>query len=559
MCGIFGYICSRPGDINLDSNLLTNLVTMGNENRHRGPDCCNIREVKDEKYYICAQFHRLSIVGIEKGDQPFISKCGGVWAMVNGEIYNYRDLQTSYNLEMQTTSDCEVIIRLYEKYGIEQTINVLDGVWSFVIYDMNRGMVHFARDIWGVRPLHYATGINDTSKLPTGIRDVAVSSTAKCLNGYNYEWVEPRKIYTLKTRGDGLFDLSITPYVDFKYRNISDSDKVIGSSQYQGMLNNGDNIPYLFKEAVRKRIQKTERPVGFFLSGGLDSSLTLAVAMEIRRESLDLTPIDVFSIGTKGSSPDLSASQSVVSYLKNKYGEHSIIHHIVDFRDWNYDTLDELIYNIETPDVTTIRASMPMYLLSRYVRDNTKVKIIISGEGSDELFGGYLYFKNAPSDVEFEKESRRLLLDLYKFDVLRCDRSVSVCGLEVRVPFLDRDFSTYVLDTETHMKMSHFTNSTPHGIGKYLLRKSFEGVLPDDILWRIKDGMSDGVGKKFQRWVKEYAMDWYCDYDNSPIEVEKKLYREIYNSYYSRDLIKYQWMPKWVDSDIDDPSGTLLM
>ena len=562
MCGIFGYICSRPNDMGLTHSPLPTLVNMGGENYSRGPDGCIVREIRTDEYYICAQFHRLSIVGVQNGDQPFVSKDGSIWVMVNGEIYNYQSLIINHQLEVETKSDCEVVLKLYDKYGIEKTINLLDGVWAIVIFNTIDGEVHFARDMWGVRPLHYATGLKMFSKEHSAIADLAVSSTAKSLKNENYDWVLPRIIYTFKRGDDGFFQLSMKPYVNLIYRNICDSQEIESkniSKQYQGMLNDGVLIPYLFREAVIKRIVNTERPVGFFLSGGLDSSLVLATAMEYlwSLPSPPTDPIDVFSIGTKGFSADLEASQTLVSWLKNRYGDNSIKHHIVDFNNWNYETLKELIYTIETPDVTTVRASMPMYLLSKYVRDNTQVKIIMSGEGSDELFGGYLYFRNAPTHVDFETESRRLLLDLYKFDVLRCDRSVSSCGLEVRVPFLDRDLSTYVLDTDTYLKMPQRVDRNK--IEKFLLRRLFEGVLPSDILWRVKDGMSDGVGKGFQKWVQGYARKWFEEEGLSSAGAEKKLYRDIYNYYYHNDIIKYQWMPKWVDGSIDDPSGTLLM
>lgn len=548
----------------LTPNPMPSLVDMGGENFNRGPDSCIVREIQTPDYYICAQFHRLSIVGVNDGDQPFVSRDGGVWVMVNGEIYNHRELTSSHNLEVETQSDCEVILKLYEKYGIEKTIHLLDGVWAFVVFDTKRDEVHFARDMWGVRPLHYATGLNLFTNKHFGITDLAVSSTAKSLSDTNYNWVEPRKIYTLKRGDDGFFQLSVKPYVDVSYRGVCDRQtlETMGiSNQYQGMLNDGFRIPQLFREAVRKRITNTERPVGFYLSGGLDSSLVLAASMEYLYGGGEATTLDVFSIGTDGSSPDLHASQCLVHWLKERYGQNSIRHHIVDFNNWDYDTLNELIYQIESPDVTTVRASMPMYLLSRYVRDNTDVRVIMSGEGSDELFGGYLYFRNAPTPVEFEQESRRLLTDLYKFDVLRCDRSISGCGLEVRVPFLDRDFSSYVMDTDTALKMPMRVGGGGGAkVEKYLLRKSFEGVLPPDILWRMKDGMSDGVGKGFQKWVQSYAEDWYSDNELTPVGAEKKLYRDIYDSHYSKDIIGYQWMPKWVgDSVGGDPSGTLLM
>lgn len=568
MCGIFGYICNNPEATGLYPTSVYKLLEHGRENYSRGPDGCTVKDIWTTDYYLCMQFYRLSIVGVENGEQPFMS--GKVMCMVNGEIYNHRELAKSFELELKTQSDCEVIIKLYEKYGIEKTIDLLDGVWAFVIYDLEAGQVHFARDMWGVRPLYYATGLDLFSKNHCGnIVDVAVSSTAKGLIGTDYKWVEPRKIYTLTRNSDGFFDLSIKNYVDVSYRGITSrdiADSMGFSAQYQGMMYDGCIIEPLFTSAVEKRISSCERSIGYYLSGGLDSSLVLATAMKIiHAEGVGTfkTPIDVFSIGTEGCSPDVNAACLLVDWLKKKYGENSINHHIVNFEYWDRDMLTTLIYEIESSDVTTVRASMPMYLLSRYVTENTDIKVIMSGEGSDELFGGYLYFRNAPNPVEFEKESRRLLEDLYKFDVLRCDRSVSCCGLEVRVPFLDRDFSSYVMDIDTSLKMPFNENSEKNNhIEKYLLRKSFVGELPPDILWRVKDGMSDGVGKGFQKWVQGLAQIEYPD-EKTAVTAERRLYRDILKNgteWEMKDLIEYQWMPKWVTGDaLEDPSGSILM
>jgi asparagine synthase (glutamine-hydrolysing) len=359
--------------------------------------------------------------------------------------------------------------------------------------------------------------------------------------------VLPRYIYQVAI-DDG--STTTTPYIDpgFSTGWPSTSDDV-------------DFIYLFFRQAVEKRLV-AETPLGFLLSGGLDSSLVLSVSLEIMKDNRDTRDIDVFTIGSKNMSTDVTASIELVAWLRTKY-KNIIKHHIVDFSedDWGGCTVSNVIKHLESWDTTTVRASIPMYLLSKYIRENTDVKVIMSGEGADELFGGYLYFHRAPSSQEFEMESRRLLSDLYLYDVLRADRTTSAWGLEVRVPFLDKKFSTHVMSIKTDLKRPQPFDDTGRKIEKFLLRSTFgNSVLPNSILWRVKNGMSDGVGTIYQKWVQTKAKEIYTGM--SPSLAEKEYYKDIFIGHYSisrESLIPYTWMPQWSPDVGDDPSGLLLM
>ena len=295
-----------------------------------------------------------------------------------------------------------------------------------------------------------------------------------------------------------------------------------------------DNIRNKLHNAVEKRLI-SDRPIGCLLSGGLDSSI---IAYILKKYN---TNIKTFSIGFKDS-PDILSSQQVADFLDTDHTS------IIVTEDDMLNAIEETIYQIESSDVTTIRASVPMYLLSKYISKNTDIKVIFSGEGSDEASGSYLYFHNAPSSNEFQEECVRLLKDVHMFDVLRGDKTTAGNGLEIRVPFFDKEFMDYYMSIDPSRKMIQ------DGIEKFLLRKAFEFDLPKDIVWRRKDGFSDGVSKLEKPWyeiINEYSQ---AKYKLS----ESEMYDMLYKKYYNVKNIPYNWMPKW-SGELTNPSGRLII
>jgi asparagine synthase (glutamine-hydrolysing) len=575
MCGIFAYLCRDP--IQTGFSLKNNINTLYDQFKstsNRGPDkSVFTTSTVNRNMLLATGFHRLAIRGLSNGDQPF--NMDSITLLVNGEIYNSQELIEDHDLAVRSDSDCEVILHLYRKYGIDKTISLLDGVWSFILYDHRLGgKMIFARDMFGVRPLFYGDSTNISrsqsffSKHHCGNTvDIALGSQLINLQGFvNCTPVQPRMIYTIEFEKDnGFFEMTKRPYIDIMYRKITSRDvlKDMGfCTKLQALEeDNEGRMKTLFKQGVIKRLE-SEQPIGFLLSGGLDSSLVLATAMHYlhSRENEHKAPdsVHVFTIGTKGESEDITAAVRLVKWLNILYGD-CITHHIVDFKNWDEELVSDVIKSIESWDTTTVRASVPMYMLSEYIRENTDVKVIMSGEGADELFGGYLYFHRAPCSKLFEYESRRLLTDLYLFDGLRADRSVSAWGLELRVPFLDKEFSSYVMSLKTGLKRPI------DGIEKYILRENHKGVIPDSVLWRQKNGMSDGVGTRYQKWIQDVARKYFSFYyytgKKSDSELEKQYYQLYFQEHFPDNLgiIPYTWMPKWSDHVGDDPSGLLVL
>ena len=532
MCGIFAYITKKDKSKSLES-----LKSKINLTKHRGPDNTQFKTFSNNCFDIVLGFHRLAINDTSNhGNQPLETE--DTILICNGEIYNHKQLETEYNYtdKLQGHSDCEVIIHMYEDWGIEETLYHLDGVYSFVLIDKKRSEVHVARDKYGVRPMFYT---HDTNT-----KEFLFSSEMKSIEGLISSKVEP---FNPMTRGkiDLETDLETKMFATLDYKYFDKTE---------------NSIKCLLEKAVEKRLFNSDRPVGSLLSGGLDSSLVAAIAQKYSLEKRGV-PIHTFSIGMQDSnSPDLDFAKLVSNKIES-------IHHQVLFTfQEGLSALENVIYSLETYDVTTIRASTPMYLLSKWINQNTDIKVILSGEGADELFGGYLYFHDAPSSLEFRDECKRLLSELYKYDVLRSDRSTSAHGLEIRVPFLDLGLTSYVLENVDNYKPNGMDS-----VEKYLLRKEFEGLIPDECLWRQKDAFSDAVGYSWVTKLKEYSEKMVKDvdlknacrkYKNDPPKTkEAYLYRQIYEKYFnSKNCInvEYQWMPKWQDKDLNDPSATRL-
>ncbi len=465
---------------------------------HRGPD--DTRRITNGKCTMI--FDRLAINDLsDNGMQPFESAAGTVNLMCNGEIFNHVELgPVPVAEQLSQSSDCECLIPLIDKHGIFKASQMIRG--EFAICWTNGDRVMASRDPFGVRPLFYTRYAKDS---------IAFASEAKALTGFGsrIEIFPPGHIYDSYS---DTFECYYSCYWDNKTPLDPDLNK----------------IRTLLEDAVKIRIENTRRPIGFFHSGGLDSSLIAAIA---NRQLLSTGErIKTFSIGAPDSA-DLKAAKSVANYLGS---DHTEVHFDIDEGLRN---VGEVIRSIESYDTTTVRASVPMWTLAKWVSENTDVKVIISGEGSDELFGGYLYFHHAPNVEAFSKENMRRLKLIHQFDGLRADRCIAAHGLEVRVPFLDIKLVDYVMNMNQSVKMIKYGM-----IEKWILRKSFEGYLPDEVLWRQKDGMSDAVGYSWVDHLKKTGEN----------------YENLFDMFYPsmRHLISEKWMPKWVDAD--DPSARSL-
>jgi asparagine synthase (glutamine-hydrolysing) len=524
MCGIFLDIseCPSGGQAQQEGDYdLPKLREYGNKISHRGPDSSVEKvftdlEVEKNFYFL---FHRLAINGLnEIGNQPM--ELNNKILMCNGEIYNYKELAKKYNITLKTGSDCEIILHLSMILPINSYIHMLDGVFSFVLYDKSSKCLTIGHDPLGVRPLYWSKG-NDNDN---GCKSITISSEMKSLTD-NIEFYPPGSFSLYYPTTNKLHTYS---YYNFIYDRITSEPETILHT-----------IKSKLTCAVKKRLIG-ERPIGCLLSGGLDSSIITSIVCKFMEPS----NVKTFSIGLEGS-PDLIASEKVAKHLGTDHTS------IVISEDQMYDAIDETIYQIESGDTTTIRASVPMFLLSKYISENTDIKVILSGEGSDEASGSYLYFHKAPTTHDFEEETIRLLKDVHMFDVLRADKTTAGNGLELRVPFFDKEFLNYYMGINPELKVVR------DGMEKYLLRKSFEGELPDELLWRRKDGFSDGVSKKERPWYEiideKSKLNGY--------KGEKDLYSCIFNRYYGDmcDIIPYEWMPKWVNCESGNPSGRLIL
>tara|TARA_R100000664_G_C2752970_1_gene140332 strand:- start:910 stop:2499 length:1590 start_codon:yes stop_codon:yes gene_type:complete len=524
MCGFLAYFGES-----LD---IETLEAESQKIQYRGPD--NTKSIKiNEKMFM--SFHRLSIIDVtENANQPlFHPDDPGISLVCNGEIYNYKELIKKFDLKVSSGSDCEVIVHLYKKLGLKKMLSLLDGVFSFCLYDSHKDVLFVARDPYGVRPCFISisesfTAIASELKALSNIATNIIPFQPGCWWSSDYPTV-------------------ITSYCSLPLVYASDSNE----------KNICEKIRDLLSAAVNKRLM-SDREVGCLLSGGLDSSL---VASLVAQSFDNPKNLKTFSIGMKGS-PDLKYARLVADHIKSDH--HEVMVSEKEFLD----SIEKVIYNIESYDTTTVRASVGNYLVSKYISENTDVKVVFNGDGADEVCMGYVYNINAPTEYEFYEENKRLLSEIYLFDVLRSDRSISSNGLEPRTPFLDREFVRYYMSLKPSLKM--FGNGKPE---KYLLRKSFsdENILPDDVLWRNKCAFSDGVSDINNSWheiIKELVDKKITDEEFErersrfsickPALKESYYYRKIYESHFGRNLnlIPHFWMPRWVNTL--DPSAREL-
>lgn len=518
MCAIFGFLSDSLGRDEVKEYFDRTIS--------RGPDESRIEDAG--KGLLC--FHRLAIMGLdESGMQPF--KLGKDMVVCNGELYGFRkvrkELEKKYSF--QSESDCEIILPMYREYGLEM-FAMLDAEFAMIIYDGEKDELIAARDPIGIRPLYYGY-LSDGAPV--------FASEAKNLVGLCPEIMPfpPGHYYA-----GGKF----VRYADITtVERYSSDDLEAACSKIRQKLIKG----------VEKRLD-ADAPLGFLLSGGLDSSLVCAIAAKLLGKK-----IRTFAIGMDLDAIDLKYAKQVADFIGSEHTE------VIMTRQQVLDTLEELISYLGTYDITTIRASLGMYLCCKAIHERTDVRVLMTGEISDELFG-YKYTDFAPSPEAFQQEAKKRVDELHMYDVLRADRCISVNSLEGRVPFGDLDFVKYVMSIDPKL------NVNSYDMGKYLLRHAFEHdhILPESILWRQKAAFSDAVGHSMVDDLKEYAEGLYSDegfeegcarYDfAAPFTKESLLYRDIFEKYYpgQAHMIKCFWMPnkEWSGCDVNDPSARVL-
>ena len=493
--------------------------------KSRGPD--DTRIVATGKGLL--GFHRLAIMGLHpEGMQPF--ELHGSYVVCNGEIYGFDKFKAelSKTHHFISESDCEVLLPLYEKYGVDM-FAMLDAEFALILFDAKSGGFVAARDPIGIRPLYYGYD-------KAGV--ILFASEPKSLVGLTDKIMPfpPGHYYK-----DGKFVC---------YRDIAHVDAIC----HDDLETVCGKIHDKLVAGVEKRLV-ADAKVGFLLSGGLDSSLVCAIA-----QKKSAAPIRTFAIGMSEDAIDLKYAKQVADYIGSDHTE------VIMTRQLVLDSLEDVIHLLGTFDITTIRASMGMYLLCKWIHENTDIRVLLTGEISDELFG-YKYTDFAPSAEEFQKEAEKRIRELHMYDVLRADRCISVNSLEARVPFGDLDFVQYVMSVDPAKKMNVY------GKGKYLLRHAFEGdYLPHDILYREKAAFSDAVGHSMVDHLKAYAESYYTDeefetlrqkYSHAqPFTKESLLYREIFEKYYpgQAEMVVDFWMPNksWEGCNVNDPSARVL-
>lgn len=519
MCSILCYVGKDVKKEMVEVNL--------NKTFMRGPDAQQVVETK----FGYLGFARLAIMGLTpEGMQPFEKE--GSYVICNGEIYGFRQLKeelTERGYTFQSGSDCEVLLPLYKEYGVEM-FSHLDAEYACVLYDKEEDKIIAARDPIGIRPLFYGYSENGS---------IVFGSEPKCIVDLVKEvFPFPPGHY----------------YIDGEFYEYEDISKVHGYI-HTDLDTITQNIHDKLVEGVKKRLD-ADAPLGFLLSGGLDSSLVCAIAANILKR-----PIRTFAIGMDKDAIDLKYAKQVADFIGARHTE------VIMTKEQVLEYLETVIKELATYDITTIRASMGMYLVCKAINDTTDLKVLLTGEISDELFG-YKYTDFAPSAEAFQQEAAKRIRELHYYDVLRADRCLASNSLEARVPFGDLDFVRYVMAIDPAKKLNTY------GKGKYLLRKAFEtdGILPEEILWREKAAFSDAVGHSMVDDLKEYAENYYTDeefetlckkYDfATPFTKESLLYREIFEKYYpgQAKMVPDFWMPnkEWEGCNVNDPSARVL-
>lgn len=605
MCGIFALL-------NDDNRYLTRqyIIEQFEKGKGRGPEFSKLASVMVKALF---GFHRLSINGLNpESHQPLI--IGEVALICNGEIYNYKELYKMMGVVPNTGSDCEVILHLYLKYGMDQTLQLLDGVFAFALVDYRisreTAKMYIARDPYGVRPLYVMKndqkiiqgdnevlyGFASEMKMLSNICNVTNSEMKKKVNvrlryrvqndiSSNFNEDDQYTEYNIEQFQPGSYSLYELGFKVYSYWELKKEYVRYHSTGFHSVIPRNDhsselpavlqNIKSYLTAAVHKRCSTTERPIACLLSGGLDSSLIAALVNEYH-VSRGLPILETYSIGLAGSE-DLKYARIVADYLGTKHTE------IVLTEEDFLNAIPSVIKAIESYDTTSVRASIGNWKLGEYISQHSEAKVIFNGDGSDELCGGYLYMHKAPDSLEFDRECRRLLSDIYLYDVLRSDKSISSHGLEPRTPFLDRAWVQYYLSIPLELR-DHSSNQQCE---KFLLRSAFDGgekpLLPSEVLWRRKEAFSDGVSKtsrSLYEIIQEYTdarfiEDDFQEYKSGirtedtiegivmlndkmhgvkdhlmPTTTEQYYYRKIFEQYYPGmgKIVPYFWMPKYVNA-----------
>ena len=509
MCGI---VCAFDLKDTSDS-IRPNILKMVKKVRHRGPDWSGVYSSKNA----VMAHERLAIVDPTSGKQPILSDDNSKAIAVNGEIYNHLELRDNFakDYKFRTDSDCEIILALYKKNKYD-FLNQLNGIFAFALYDTDNDTYFIARDHMGIIPLYIGWDEKGT---------LYVASELKSLEGVcsKIELFPPG--HYLESNKEDYVKWYNPEWV--KFNNVSDATTSI--SELHDSLSS----------AVKRQLM-SDVPYGVLLSGGLDSSITSALAKRFsskRIESGDTQDawwpqLHSFSVGLEGS-PDLKAAKVVSDHI-------GTIHHEIIFTiQEGIDALRDVIYHLETYDITTVRASTPMYLMARAIK-SLGIKMVLSGEGADELFGGYLYFHKAPSAEEFHNETVRKLNKLHQYDCLRANKALAAWGIEGRVPFLDKEFIEVAMNINPKDKMINKDR-----IEKWVIRKAFEEYLPDEVLWRQKEQFSDGVGYSWIDSLKDLVDKEITDEQmesaskkypiNPPQNKEEYYYRRIFEEHFPSD------------------------
>ena len=506
MCGI---VCAF--DLKEKSDVLrSQILEMSKTIRHRGPDWSGIF---DNQKAIMAH-ERLAIVDPASGKQPLYSPDGQLVLAANGEIYNHRELRKELKseYEFQTESDCEIILALFKEKGVG-FVDDLNGIFGFAIYDVDKDAYFIARDHMGIIPLYIGWDKNGTFYVASELKALESVCT-------KIELFPPGHYFYSKDN----------EFVQWYKRDWVD---------YDAVKNNETSIKAI-KEALEAAVHRqlmSDVPYGVLLSGGLDSSVTSAIAKKYAQKRIESgdekeawwPQLHSFSVGLDGS-PDLVAAQKVADHI-------GTVHHEIKFTiQEGLDAIKDVVYNLETYDTTTIRASTPMYLMARVIK-SMGIKMVLSGEGADELFGGYLYFYKAPNAKEFHQETVRKLDKLHMYDCLRANKSLAAWGIEGRVPFLDKEFMDVAMRINPQDKMINGER-----MEKWVVRKAFEGMLPESVAWRQKEQFSDGVGYSWIDTLKK-VVDKEVSHEQmknahfrfpvqTPLNKEEFYYRSIFESHF---------------------------
>ena len=589
MCGIYCYCSKHLNDPETRLNPEYSTIKV------RGPDNTIAKRLSPQVF---AVFHRLSIMDQSSaGNQPMVHpRNDKLWLMCNGEIYNHKKLIEDNQFPVQSKSDCEVILWLYEKYGFEKTVQLIDSESAIVLYDGEKQTLNVSRDPFGVRFLYY--GITERSNVIEweNITEGANITERSNITERGNISEKPNIIENYETIGFASFAKGLTksfsvvqqfPPGHFAIIDLQQSKYTLTFKQYFKLNNNivNNNIVndeclydenlydenvYLkeivrsFESAIKKRVKMSHREIGCLLSGGLDSSLVTALVLKYFKKYYPGQRLKTFSIGMKHST-DLGYARKVADYLDTDHREYILT------EEEFCNAIPEVVYHLETYDTTTVRASTPNWLLCKKISQDTKCRVLFNGDGSDEVFGGYIYFSRAPSAKAFQNETVERVERIHESDGRRSDHSISSNGIEARTPFLDPQFVRTVMNIPPHLKQH-----TAQRMEKYLLRKAFENafieLIPREVLWRRKEAFSDGVSnveRNTQTIIKEYlekTPEWTMNsedpqftYHLPPPNAETKCYRAIFERYFPGHarLVKEFWMPKWCEG-VTDPSARAL-